>query len=391
MARNPIGYMRQKAILGSYQDPGNLSSVFNPPQRELGGWRSAIQAGDFDTPEPEIDMSVPQIRKTPQRSEGSQYYDEIENIRNTAGPGITAYKNALNEMPQMQDFQPNWMTRIASGLGGLSAGIRSGAGEGINVAQGLNSSNYRQAMGEYQNKLGTLQEQADMERDDMKTRMEGLMKAKELGLRYDEYLAKRDETAQTNAARQTTAEAAMIRARAAQDAAAKNDYTTPVAVRGGFMITNKNDPSDIRIIQAPTIQDAQLEISRGNLGVAQRNATVNEKQLPIQQQNANTASQNMMINQRQEEQEQGLRPRRVESQEKSAGLIRGADQQAIRELADMELKDDPEYGKFYRMRPGKVWGETDQQVDQTDFSREDWADYQAALAAKVQEIQERRR
>jgi O-succinylbenzoate synthase len=178
----------------------------------MGGWRR-----NFMQPAPRFQVEMP-----PEQNEGGKFYDEIERIRNSAGPGISAYRNALNEVPQQEEYAPDKWTRVAAGLSGLSAGMKD-AGEGIRVAQGLNSSNYRQAMAEYNNRLGTLQEQADMEREDMNTRMTGLYKARELGLKYDEYQQKRDESLRLDATRTITANAAMKSAEARAAEAAKID------------------------------------------------------------------------------------------------------------------------------------------------------------------------
>jgi hypothetical protein len=314
----------------------------------------------------------------PEQNEGGKFYDEIERIRNTTGQGVSAYRNALTQVPTQAEYAPNAMTRIAAGLSGLSAGMKD-AGKGVAVAQAVNSSKYRQAMSEYSDRLGTLQEQANMERDDMKTRLEGLYKAKELGLKYDEYLAKRDETMNANAARTVTANAAMVGAQARAAEAAKTNYDYQ-PVQGGFLAVNRNNPLDRQMVPAKTIQDAQLAVSQRTAATGEKNANTNVAQLGVSQQNANTAASNMIINENANSRENALAPRRVAAQELTAGTVRAPEQDAAFDLAQKQMMNEKDYSKFF----GTNW--RGQPLGPRDFDPGEWERFQTELQERTSDI-----
>ena len=250
----------------------------------------------FRTPFQQPSDQIGELNAPPQRSEASRFYDEMQRIRNQATPGLSAYQGALKEMPTPEQYKPNWLTRIAAGLGGLSSGMKD-AGAGIQTAMSLNRAPYEMAMETYTNRLGGLKEQAEMEQRDRTSRLKAIQDANELGLKYKEYEMKRDESANLQETRTTTAKAATTRADATMmqaQAAARDDYDY-VPVQGGFMARNKNDPQDTKMVPARTIQDAQLAVSQMNAGSQRISAGASASQaasaaarVPIAQQEADT-------------------------------------------------------------------------------------------------------
>src|SRR5262245_63742935 len=146
-----LGQLRMRSLLSNsegppvspyrriFRDQDKMSSPRDAdPYPQPNFQQTPIQLGDIEEPAPV--------------SSSSRFYDELQRIRNEATPGLTAYKEALNRMPTPEEYKPNWLTRIASGLSGFSAGARD-AGKGIEVAMGLNRAPYRHAMEEYSDRL----------------------------------------------------------------------------------------------------------------------------------------------------------------------------------------------------------------------------------------------
>jgi hypothetical protein len=304
--------------------------------------------------------------EAPQQNNASRFYDEMERIRNMDTPGISAYKGALQEMPTQEQYKPNWLNRIASGLSGFSAGMKD-AGRGIETAMSLNRAPYEAAMEQYQSKLGGLKEQALMEEKDRQTRMKSMMDAAQLGIDYEDLQRKQNLDLANIGIGQTRAGAAVTAAEAAQQraqAASRNQYDyTPV--QGGFMVTNKFDPSDSKVIPARTIQDAQLAVSQQNArsaatsaGAAVTNAAANTSRAATYAAHPpNSASQ----------------------------FVAPGAQLSARDLALEQMADDPAFAKFF----AKGW--FGKQSDITSFSKEDQQDYLDELADRIAEIESRKR
>lgn len=352
--------------------------------------------GESQEPEPigaKVNFRTPwepmsPIEQAPEQSDSSRFYDEVQRLRGQEGPGVTAYRRALGEMPNPADYNPGKFTRVAAGLAGISAGLRD-AGRGVETAMRLNRAPYEAAMDEYGTRLGGLKEQAYIEREDAKARADALTDAAKLGLSYKDYELKvrkqeSDEEMdrlQRGTAR-TTAEAALVRAQTA----ARADYEyTPV--QGGFMIQNKHDPNDPQnglIIRAATTQDAANAVARTN---AQANAS-----------RAATAAGQLALDEK-------YRGREVAAREDSAtAALQGARdrgntpatpaaQDKARELAETEMMNDPKWAEFFKGKPRSFLGmdipgtESDTRVGPQDFDDpQDWADFQIALKARIDKI-----
>jgi hypothetical protein len=231
-------------------------------------------------------------------------------------------------------------------------------------------------MADYSNRLGTLKEQADIEQEDLRTQLAGLKAAREMGLKYDEYLMKKRESDNLITTRGVTAEAARTRAEAYAKAQNRPGYDHFVQEDGSILYQNKNDQNDSFIVPAKAIQAAQLKVSQRQAGAAESNAATARGRLALDQQ---------------------LDPRRVAAQEATAGasvyralnppersqnnvFVTPGAQQSARDLALEQMADDPEWSKFL----GKTW--TGRQVGPGDFSADDWADFQEALQDRINEI-----
>jgi len=337
-----------------------------------GGFRGRINFGGQDT------VEAPSAAQQGPNDRASHFYEMMENARNQPSPGLSAYKEALQNMPTPDQYKPNWLTRIASGLSGFSAGMRD-PGRGAEVAMGINRSNYDNAIAEYSNRLGSLKEQATMEEASKRSELDAMHKAYQMGLDYDKFEQTKIKDKATIEQGATTANARATSAQAALRNASKQDYVyTPV--QGGFIVQNRNNPDDPitgRIIPAKTVQDAQNEVarfsaqtSRGQLGVAQG-------QLALDQQ---------------------LRPRSVAAQEATAGasvyralnpqdssadsFIPAGSTTAARKEAETQLLADPTYGPMLGRR-GNGYFNT--------LSAEEQADLEAEIQDVMNEILNRRR
>lgn len=370
MLRNPISTMRQSALGRSFQQAANPTPT-------------------VDTWSPEAEDEMQGIWDKPQQqpaSDASMFYDEIRRVQNENSPGLSAYRAALQNVPQSQDYRPSGWTRVAAGLSGLSAGLKD-AGRGIQVAQDLNRSDYANAMEEYSSRLGTLQEQAKLEEADKRSRLEAIYKAGDLGMNYLKYLQSVKHEQAQDAASTRSADARVMSAEAAKEAAAKKTYDYQPVV-GGYVAINRNDPNDRIPIQAQTLQEAQLKVAQGNLDVARGNLAVNQGELTNAQRRTDIANTQLGLNASREGRENVLEPRRVAAQEANAGVIQPTQQDAARSLAQKELMDDPAFAPFFKTKWGG-WSSTP--VGPEDFSQSDWLEFQQALDAKTREIMLRRR
>jgi hypothetical protein len=358
----PIKDYRLNRILNPQAGQGSFASGF-----------SGKRMSPFETPPgPQFSFNqnspdIGDIQEPPEQDEGSKFYDELQRIRNQATPGLTAYQGALQNMPTPDQYKPNWMNRIASGLSGFSAGMHD-AGAGIKTAMSLNRAPYEQAMETYTNRLGGLKEQAAMEQQDRTSRMKAIQDAQELGLKYKEYEYKKAESEGNVRARDLTANAASTSAQArmlAAQNAAREEYTY-VPVQGGFMVTNKHNPNmPPKVIPANTIQDAQLQVAKGHLAVSQSQLGLNQQTTEASLEN--TASQ-------------------IAERDRGKPISPGA-QTSAEDLADQRLAQDPEYSKFV----GKAGIFGGHQAGPSDFTPGEWARYQLRKRQLIREIESKTR
>lgn len=362
---NPLTMMRMKSLVSSGPPRGPYGSTFGGPKRPSP--YASLFSGDE-----EEEQEIPQ-----QRNEASRYYDEMEKIRSNAGPGLSAYRQALQEIPTQEQHKPNWMTRIAAGLSGFGAGMKN-PGAGAEVAMGINRSGYENAIGEYNNKLVGLKGQADIEQEDMEAQLRAISQARALGLKYDEFEFKKLESGKKAETDRMTAQASQERAKAYADAQRKPGYDTFPQVDGSVLYQNKNDRTDSFVVKADTIAGAQLKVS-------QRNADSQRMSAGAAVSNAATSSRNADTNKVRAQDY----TRNVDSLIKSRGgedsLLAPNVQSAARELAIKELELDPRFSKFVRT------DEYDDIPDPSTFKPEEYQFFTRALEAKVRDILSRKR
>jgi len=339
----------------------------------MGGKRLGPYKGNFSTPDaPEtpigpkgVSFQQPEIQiPTEDEDDSSRYYRMIQDIRNEQTPGMTAYKTALQNRPQEEEYKPNAWTRTASALSGFSAGLKD-AGKGITTAMGLNREPYRRAMEEYSGQLSGLEEQAGMEQDERESRMEAIRDASRMGLEHEKFLQQGQHNRALEGTAAENARANIMRA----EASTKPTYALH-ATQGGFLAVNSKDPSDTKMIAAKTPQDAQLEISRMNAQTSRMQANTSAGNL-TQRQNefgVNTALAGTRIGQAQQ---------RIDQAEEGK-LPTPASQTSARELALDKLMDHPKWGKFV--------GTKDAPKGPGDFSPQEWQAYQTVLRALEAEI-----
>lgn len=105
--------------------------------------------------------------------------DDYMKYLNRPKPSMDAYRAALNEAPQAEDYRPSWATRIAAGLGGISAGMKN-AGEGIKVASATNRMPFANALADYKAHVDPLESAAKLESDDSDATLKYMYQAHQL-------------------------------------------------------------------------------------------------------------------------------------------------------------------------------------------------------------------
>lgn len=360
MRENPFGLIRQKRIMqGSPMFGGSGTNVNLGRTPGIGPGQGGFRGLDISRPQPmdetprpnigigqggwgNLDLSANMADDEPVapvvEDNASQFYKEMQRLQAERGPAVTAYQNAIAEQPSAADYRPNWLTRIAAGLSGFSAGMKDPA-EGVRTAMAINNSGYDRAMTEYQQRVSGLKESAGLERDDLKLRLSGLEAAQKAGLDYKKYQLDQQNVQSEIANREKNTKIAEGNMQANQQraaASARADYTyTPV--QGGFMAQNKNDPNDHQLIPARTIQEAQLQVAQGQLKVSQGQLGVSQGNLAVNQANSegnleNTASI-------------------IANRENGGGkFVPAGEQASAAKMVDDELSMDPAYSKFYGKR-----------------------------------------
>jgi len=160
---------------------------YEPYQSPFMSNRVQRQFGDVFQPDDSLSAWSPQQQDPQQDQMGSSqnYYNDVRQAYGST-PALNAYRSHLSEMPQSADYRPTKWDRVAAGLAGISTGFKD-AGAGIKTAMGMNRSRYDTALSDYYNQAAPLKEAAGLERQGIDDMVGHIMKANELGIKYDDY------------------------------------------------------------------------------------------------------------------------------------------------------------------------------------------------------------
>ena len=158
---------------------------YEPYQSPFMSNRVQRQFGDAFQPDDSLSSWQPQDYQPQQMDSSQNYYNDVRQAYGST-PALDAYRQHLKQAPDVANYQPTKWDRLAAGLSGASAGFKD-AGEGIKVAMGLNRSRYNTALSDYYNQAAPLKEAAGLERQGIDDMVGHIMKANELGIKYDDY------------------------------------------------------------------------------------------------------------------------------------------------------------------------------------------------------------
>lgn len=134
----------------------------------------------------QLDINTPlQDEEDDQEEPGGDYFSEMMKLTRP-GPQMTAYQQALQNVPKPEDYEPTKMGRWAAALSGFGAGVRNPA-EGYSTARSIIGEPYESAVKDYQVGLGAKGAGAQLERQTALDQLKSMSEARALGLRYDEY------------------------------------------------------------------------------------------------------------------------------------------------------------------------------------------------------------
>lgn len=113
-------------------------------------------------------MERPQLTAIadPEENEEEDIYTKTMKTLSQSGPNMQNYMKHVSESPKREDYQPNWMTKIAAALGGGAEGMRDPS-RGIQTALAIRDEPYRRGVEDYERKgagLGALAQNEDSER-----------------------------------------------------------------------------------------------------------------------------------------------------------------------------------------------------------------------------------
>lgn len=324
-------------------------------QNILVGGRTQGRFGADAPPSPVDRTSV--VSQGMAQNDDERYYNDINDLMTNVGPGIRAYRQHLTTMPDREQYRPSGWDRFAAALSGFSAGMRN-PGEGIAVARDINEAPYRSAMEDYAARGAGLRERAEMEQDELNSKLRALQQARALGLRYDEYELRRRESEAKMRNDAANVDINRARADAYVKSVGRNRYNGTPQQDGSVLWVNENDPRDTHITKGNSVAAGQLGVARTNAGANVRRA------------NTSAAAQ----------QETGRHNREMEKRPTAADrppLPRA--QQDAEDLALTQMAADPIFSDYIRVKGGLP------EVVEDDGSP-DYQDFLDALDAKVEEI-----
>jgi hypothetical protein len=246
------GFPMMRRNLFDPQNDEDQTDYFSPPT-EVGPRMRNIFGKS------QVDFNSP---PTPPKSDNENYLDEIMRITNNR-PAMSDYRDQLSQMPKMDDYKPSLAGKISAAMVGGATGFRDPS-KGWETAQGMVQAPYRQAMGEFSNKLGIRKELAGLEEKNVDDQTKALQEARTMGLNYDKFKfdqkqkldetgLKREEFANTK--KKTEAEIAKM---------GESNYEYSDQADGSILAIDKNDPTKRMTIPAATVKAGQLGAERMN-------------------------------------------------------------------------------------------------------------------------------
>jgi hypothetical protein len=231
-------------------------SIFNQPTTPEQNTKRFLSGVN---PAPKVDFSQPSPPPDP-TDEGSRYFDAMRRM-SRAGPAVSAYQAALKEQPTAETTEPSMGRKLIGTLAGVAGGFAGGPKAGIDTAENIIDSPYKEAMRDYQARMKNLGESAKLEQDDQTSQLNAMAKAREFGLSYDKYKQQMSQDLFERGIKERTTSATETQAQAAARRAATGETEARDRAR--------NIDSEI------TTRAGQLDIGRGNLRVGQQNAGTN--------------------------------------------------------------------------------------------------------------------
>jgi len=303
--------------------------------------------------------------------DAGKYFEQLMKIRSGGGQAMSAYRQALQEQPQLADYKPGWGTRIASGLAGFSTGLKD-AGAGVQTALDINRTPYMTALGQYSQKMEGLGKLADLESQDEDQQAKDLMNAYGMRMKYSDYLLKKAKqehdikVGDVKTQNETkTADAAMIRAKAYADSQNDPNYEFMPQQDGSVMRVDKKSKT-MDIIPAHDVRAFVAQSGRISANAAASQAATSAAELPIKRMNAMTAA------------DRANRPLGLGSTIRPQSAT---DQTRAMDLALRQMYMDPTWRKFIVEDKGIF-----DAGDPGDFDASDWQDFQEALADRIAQI-----
>lgn len=294
------------------------------------------------SPEAMPGLQKPVTQSTPRMSESEKYFRAMQETMNNR-PARGAYLAAMADAPDPSQYQPSKWRRLAAAVAGGAMGATGQAGQGIEAAETINRAPYAGAMEQWQSRLKPAQAAAQVEEEDVQSRLGMLTSARDFGLDYNKYLA-------STAHQQRQDAIAKDRVRVAEIVAKNPDYHY-ITVPGGVKATDSKGYGEDYFIPGQTVEGMNAE-------TAQFNANTQRGMLGVARTNAATAQKNATTSERQYQSQAGLRNEQITNMRELRRV--GSEQLALRQgdayvrgmdAALSEMEGDPDFGDFIEYDP----------------------------------------
>lgn len=116
----------------------------------------------------------------PEEAEEKQPLSSMKDLYENEGPALGEYKKHISSIPQQGDYQNSFGRKLLAGAAGALQSLREGAGAGIKTTEGILSSRYKNAMGDFAAKRAGLKEAADIEQQGTNSKIKYLIDSQDL-------------------------------------------------------------------------------------------------------------------------------------------------------------------------------------------------------------------